>query len=163
LNSPDCTKQDSPQSGSVQAGNFNVPIGTKTNILLDTDDFEKMSEILKTTEIMNTDFETIIDSAQEGDLIFADPPYTVKHNNNGFVKYNENMFKWEDQIRLHNAVVKAKNRNVKIIITNANHPSILELYSDFYKKIVSRSSVIAASSKNRGKYEELIISNQKLD
>ena len=101
----------------------------------------------------------IIDSAQEGDLVFADPPYTVKHNNNGFVKYNEDMFKWEDQVRLRDAIVRATERNVKIIVTNANHSSIIELYSNFKRKIISRASVIAASSNNRGKYEEIIIRN----
>ena len=108
---------------------------------------------------MHSDFEAIIDFAQEGDLVFADPPYTVKHNNNGFVKYNEDMFKWEDQVRLRDAIVRATERNVKIIVTNANHSSIVELYSDFERKVISRASVIAASSNNRGKYEELIISN----
>ena len=142
-----------------RVGNFNVPIGTKNNVLLDTDDFERIARILQTATIMNSDFETIIDSAQEGDFIFADPPYTVKHNNNGFVKYNEDMFKWEDQIRLHDAIVRATNRNVKILVTNANHASIIELYSDFKKMVISRASVIAASSNNRGKYEELIIKN----
>lgn len=140
-----------------KAGNFNVPIGTKTNIILDTDDFKKLAELLENTTIMHSDFEAIIDSAQEGDLVFADPPYTVKHNNNGFVKYNEDMFKWEDQVRLRDAIVRATERNVKIIVTNANHSSIVELYSNFKRKVISRASVIAASSNNRGKYEELII------
>lgn len=142
-----------------KAGNFNVPIGTKTNVLLNTDDFKKVAELLQNTTIVNSDFEEIIDSAQEGDLVFADPPYTVKHNNNGFVKYNEDMFKWEDQVRLHDAVARAAKRHVNFFVTNANNPSIVELYSDFKKKVISRASVIAASSNNRGKYEELIIKN----
>lgn len=140
-----------------RAGNFNVPIGTKTNIILDTDDFKKLAKLLENTTIMHSDFEAIIDSAQEGDLVFADPPYTVKHNNNGFVKYNEDMFKWEDQVRLRDAIVRATERNVKIIVTNANHSSIVELYSEFERKVISRASVIAASNNNRGTYEELII------
>jgi len=142
-----------------RAGKFNVPIGTKTNVLLDTDDFEQLAKILQITTIINSDFEAIIDSAQEDDFIFADPPYTVKHNNNGFVKYNEDMFSWEDQVRLRDAIVRATNRNVKILVTNANHASIVELYSSFKKEVISRASVIAASSNNRGKYEELVISN----
>lgn len=142
-----------------KTGQFNVPIGTKANVLHDTDDFKTISALLQNTTIMHSDFEVIIDLAQEGDFVFADPPYTVKHNNNGFVKYNEDMFKWEDQVRLHDAIVRATKRNVKILVTNANHSSIMELYCGFEKKVVSRASVIAANNNNRGKYEELIITN----
>lgn len=142
-----------------KSGQFNVPIGTKTNVLHDTDDFKKISAILQNSTIIHSDFEGIIDCAREGDFIFADPPYTVKHNNNGFVKYNEEMFKWDDQVRLHAAVARADARKAKFIVTNANHPSIVKLYSDFKRKVLRRSSVIAASNINRGMYEELIIKN----
>jgi DNA adenine methylase len=40
-----------------------------------------------------SDFEPLVDEAEAGDLVFADPPYIVGHNNNGFVKYNEKLFK----------------------------------------------------------------------
>lgn len=38
------------------------------------------------------DFEIIIDEAKKRDFIFVDPPYTVKHNLNGFISYNEKFF-----------------------------------------------------------------------
>lgn len=141
-------------------GEFNVPIGTKTNVLLDTDNFEEISNYLRGATIANLDFEKVIDRAEKDDLIFADPPYTVKHNFNGFVKYNEKMFHWDDQIRLSNSLIKASHRGCKIIITNAHHPSIMELYKNHFQlSITQRSSVIAASSTRRGIYEELIIKN----
>ena len=63
------------------------------------------------------------------DLIFADPPYTISHNQNAFVRYNENLFSWSDQERLYNSLNRAKIRGVKIISTNAYHESILRLYN----------------------------------
>jgi len=141
-------------------GEFNVPIGTKTNVLLDTDNFEEVSKLLLRAEISHLDFESVIDQASDNDLIFADPPYTVKHNFNGFVKYNEKMFHWNDQIRLSKCLIRASHRGCKIVLTNANHPSIVELYKDDFNLIpIKRSSVIAASSARRGMYEELIIRN----
>ena len=81
-------------------GVFNVPIGTKTAVVLDTDDFEEVSRILQNVDLKYCDFEKTIARAESGDFIFVDPPYTVAHNNNGFVKYNQNIFSWEDQVRL---------------------------------------------------------------
>lgn len=141
-------------------GEFNVPIGTKTNVVLGTDDFEGVSRLLKGATLAHLDFEKVIDQAQEGDLIFADPPYTVKHNFNGFVKYNEKMFHWDDQVRLSECLIRASGRGCLIFLTNANHPSIVELYeNDFDLSPMKRSSRIAASSSNRGMYEELVIKN----
>ncbi|MDK9704073.1 MAG: Dam family site-specific DNA-(adenine-N6)-methyltransferase [Sulfuritalea sp.] len=144
-------------------GQFNVPMGTKTNVILDVDDFKELSSILQSTDILHQDFEAVIDRAQKGDFIFADPPYTVKHNFNGFVKYNEKIFRWDDQVRLSKCLIKAKNRGCLVLVTNANHPSIYELYeNDFDLTPLKRNSVIAASSENRGVYEELIIKNYSL-
>lgn len=141
-------------------GEFNVPIGTKTNVLLATDNFEETSKSLKNVTIDHLDFEEVINRAQKNDLIFADPPYTVKHNFNGFVKYNEKMFHWDDQVRLSESLIRASARGCKVLITNAHHSSVRDLYKDhFHLSVAYRSSVIAASSDRRGKYEELIIKN----
>lgn len=141
-------------------GQFNVPKGTKTKVLLGADDFQSIAKLLQNTELLDADFEVTISKAKKGDFLFVDPPYTVKHNFNGFVKYNETMFRWEDQLRLNECLVKAGERGCKILITNANHPSIVDLYKyDFELTPLTRPSVIAASSANRGTYEELVIRN----
>jgi DNA adenine methylase len=79
-------------------GIFNVPIGTKDSVVLDTDDFSKISCLLKSIVIECCDFEHSIDKAVDGDFVFVDPPYTARHNHNGFIKYNEHLFSWADQI-----------------------------------------------------------------
>ena len=145
-----------------QKGNFNVPIGTKKRVLLETDNFFMTSQLLQKAEICSQDFENIIDQARERDFIFIDPPYTVRHNNNGFVKYNEKMFSWEDQLRLYNAIEKAHRRGASFLMTNADHQCIRELYQQFSLLSLSRLSVIAANPDNRGAYSELLITNLKL-
>lgn len=114
-------------------GVFNVPKGTKSEIVLPSDDFARISALLQGADIRQCDFETLIAKAEEGDFVFVDPPYTVKHNYNGFVKYNENLFSWADQIRLRDALERAQRRGVQIMITNACHSSIKELYRNFGK------------------------------
>ena len=73
-------------------GEFNVPKGTKDRVILSTDKFKDVSDLLKRCSIQNSDFSSIIDETQKDDFLFVDPPYTIKHNNNGFIKYNENIF-----------------------------------------------------------------------
>jgi len=143
-----------------QKGEFNVPIGTKTKVILDTDNFVELSKILQKTQLESCDFEETINKATKDDFIFVDPPYTVKHNNNGFVKYNETMFSWDDQIRLSQALISAHHRGAKFLMTNAYHESVIDLYQDnFNLSKVSRHSVIASESARRGLYDELLVKN----
>ena len=139
-------------------GKFNVPRGTRNSVLFETDDFEALSGVLQNVELRVCDFEEMIDQAESGDLVFADPPYTVRHNKNAFVKYNEKLFSWDDQIRLANSLIKAAGRGVKIIATNAYHPCVLDLYRGFFDlKPIYRKSHISANKKYRGNFEELLI------
>jgi DNA adenine methylase len=137
-------------------GEFNVPIGTKSSVLLPTDDFNKTSLLLQSAELRSQDFEKTLDGVGEGDFVFADPPYSVKHNLNGFLKYNDSIFTWDDQIRLHNSLVKAKSRGARILLTNANHESIRELYHGFgERKILSRTSLLSGDATYRGSATEI--------
>lgn len=139
-------------------GEFNVPIGTKSKVILDFDDFESVANLLRRAKLNACDFEECINTAGAGDLVFADPPYTVKHNYNGFVKYNETLFTWEDQIRLRDAVAAAHSRGATVLVTNANHKTIRQLYKGIGRMtVIKRASVIGGTVSARGPVEELLI------
>jgi DNA adenine methylase len=139
-------------------GNFNVPKGTKDKVLLESDDFENVAKMLLNAEIVDRDFEKTINMAKEGDLLFVDPPYTVNHNHNSFLKYNESIFSWDDQVRLSECVKKARRRGVKICLTNADHLSVKQLYKDeFVMTSVPRSSVLSGLTQYRGEVTELLV------
>lgn len=142
-----------------QQGKFNVPRGSKDKVVIETDDFKSMSEVLAGAELIAGDFESLIDRAIGGDFIFCDPPYTVRHNYNGFRKYNEVLFSWADQERLAQALARAALRGVKIVCTNANHKSVRDLYDSalFEHHVLSRYSRISADSAGRSHFEELVI------
>lgn len=139
-----------------KGGKFNVPIGTKQTIVFDTDDFVGASRALGKADLKVSDFETVIDQTGKGDLVFVDPPYTVKHNMNGFVKYNEKIFTWEDQIRLRDACVSAHARGAEVIVSNADHESVQDLYESFDRQRVTRSSVISGNANARGQATEML-------
>lgn len=141
-------------------GEFNVPIGTKVTIVNDNEDLSCLSEILRPAELKCCDFSETIALADEGDFLFVDPPYTTAHNNNGFVKYNEGIFTWDDQIRLRDALCLAAGRGASILMTNADHGSVSDLYEDrAVLTKVARASVISGGNKGRGRTSELLISN----
>jgi DNA adenine methylase len=144
-------------------GDFNVPRGTKSRVLLDDDNFLAVGAALANADVQSRDFEENIDEAVAGDLIFCDPPYTTAHNLNGFIKYNQRIFSWNDQQRLAAAVKRAIVRGAIAIVTNADHQDVRELYADFQTvRSVGRASVIAAASANRRRTTELVISNTAL-
>jgi DNA adenine methylase len=141
-------------------GHFNVPIGTRQNVVLPTDDFRHVSATLKHAALMASDFEPIVHLARSGDLVFADPPYVTTHSENGFLKYNKKLFGWDDQIRLRDALREAKARGAQVFATNANCPIIRSLYeSDFAVRTVTRPSAIASNASKRGASTELIITS----
>lgn len=138
-------------------GTFNVPIGTKSSVVFHHDDFSAVSKQLRGADIRCSDFEPIVEEAREGDFLFVDPPYTTRHNLNGFTKYNENLFGWSDQIRLRDAVSRAIARGASVVVTNADHDSVRELYLGICEyRQVSRATVLASETARRGRTTEAL-------
>lgn len=139
-------------------GKFNVPLGTKTSVLLESDDFEQVARQLEAAILINCDFEQTVDAAGKGDFVYVDPPYITSHNFNGFIKYNERIFSWEDQTRLRNAVKRAAARGAMVLVSNADHQSVRRLYRGIgTMSSVPRMSIIAAASQSRSVTTELLI------
>ena len=138
-------------------GRFNVPYGYKTHLsTIDEGHLSTASAALSNATLMSGDFQEITECAQCGDVIYFDPPYTVAHAANGFVKYNERMFSWQDQERLAQHARDLAARGCRVIVSNANHASLHNLYEGFACQVVERPSVIAASSKHRRQITECI-------
>lgn len=139
-------------------GIFNVPRGTKDQVLLPTDNFAATAKFLKGKQMQVADFGDTLRETGQGDFAFIDPPYTVAHNLNGFVKYNDNIFTWDDQIRLRDEIVAAARRGAKILMTNADHPSIHTLYDGVGRKFpLDRATIISGDVAGRRGTTELAI------
>lgn len=144
-----------------QRGLFNVPYGQRTHVNpCDASKIMQTSKTLSGTELISGDFADVLTDATEGDLIYFDPPYTVAHQNNGFVKYNDRIFLWQDQIRLANLAKELSNRGCYVIVSNANHACLRDLYDGFEVKVITRNSIMAASSVKRGLVTECVFYNK---
>jgi DNA adenine methylase len=131
-------------------GEFNVPYGHRPHRRpADSAHLRKASLLLRTASLRCDDFEVTLRTARPGDVVYLDPPYTVAHANNGFIRYNARLFSWLDQQRLAIAAREAAHRGAFVVITNADHGSVRDLYPGFHEIRVERSSTIAAASGKR--------------
>lgn len=142
-------------------GNYNVPYGQRKNVDFITEDhLMDISKLLRSVNLEANSFEKSLDNIEKGDLVFLDPPYTVAHENNGFIEYNQKLFSWEDQERLKVMVEDIIKKQAFFVLTNASHISIESLYKDIAQiTTLSRKSIIGGRTKTRGIYNEFVIHN----
>ncbi|MFD2512567.1 DNA adenine methylase [Pontibacter locisalis] len=141
-------------------GEYNVPYGRRNSFNFDFDNLFEVNKLLENTEIIKQDFEDTLQKVKEDDFIFLDPPYTVTHNQNGFIHYNQKLFSLEDQYRLSDYIKQIKVRGAFYILTNAAHQVVKEIFSNGDRMYeVDRASIIGGKNAKRGKYSELILTN----
>ena len=142
-------------------GEYNVPFGNRNlTYLFEDKNILEFSKSLASVSLKSCDFSKCLSNIERHDLVFLDPPYTVAHENNGFIKYNKKIFSWEDQGRLRDFIEQIKNIGAYFILTNAAHYSIDDLYGGIGdKEKLSRASNIGGKGAKRDKYNEYIFFN----
>ncbi len=138
-------------------GRFNVPYGMpKTNFIADFDNLKECARALQApgVTLRSCDFADALVDVKAGDLVYLDPPYVTRHNNNGFVDYNETLFSWEDQKRLAERAKQLAEAGAYVLVTNADHQEVLELYQGFTSRTLTRSSTLASDAKCRVRVNE---------
>lgn len=143
-----------------QKGQYNVPYGYRQKDFIKESNLRAASTALATARVFAADFGSVLGRVRQGDLVFLDPPYTVSHNDNGFIKYNQRLFSMEDQSRLQAVVSGLADREVNYVLTNAAHSSIRSVFSPHSRCIeVSRQSSVGGRGASRGEYSELVFTN----
>jgi len=141
-------------------GKYNVPYGYRKKDFVDEIGLQKCHQALKRARIFDGDFEEILGNVKRNDLVFLDPPYTVSHNLNGFIKYNEHLFSLDDQIRLSKLIDAIKQKDAFYILTNAAHHKVQEIFDKGDRQLeLSRASLIGGFNAKRGDTSEYIFTN----
>jgi DNA adenine methylase len=142
-------------------GQYNVPFGNRTwGYMPDAKLLASASRKLQGAAINVSDFEAVIDNVQAGDLVFLDPPYTVAHNNNGFVKYNQRLFSFEDQTRLSKLIDDVRAKDAYYLLTNAAHESIATLFEKGDRTLeLQRGNSVGGRKAKRGSATEYVFTN----
>lgn len=142
-------------------GIYNVPYGRrKLREIIEEDVLFEISNNLKGCYFSVGDFKKIRNKVMENDFIFFDPPYTLAHENNGFIHYNQSLFSWKNQVQLAKLTSEITRRNAHFLLTNAAHSSIYNLYSKCGNiNTLSRPSTIGGKGAKRTNYNEIALKN----
>jgi DNA adenine methylase len=145
-------------------GKYNVPFGFRTKNFFQPDNLRLASRALRNSKIFASDFTKVLSNIKERDLVFLDPPYTVSHYNNGFIKYNSKLFSEDDQKRLSKFIKEIKDLGAYYIMTNAAHDQVYEIFKENGDQFVTeeRASLIGGKNSKRGIYKEAIYTNVKV-
>ena len=142
-----------------QSGVFNVPYGGGARTpapLWEENLVANASHALKGANLSCGDFDDVLAEVRSGDLVYCDPTYTVAHDNNGFVRYNERNFRWDDQERLASTCERLARRGATVLVSNAAHDKILELYRSWEVHPLSRMSGLCPDSEKRRRIKEFL-------
>jgi len=144
-------------------GEFNVPFGRyKRPKICDEENLRAVSEFLNSVEveILNADYREVCKRAEAGDFIYLDPPYIPVSKTAGFTTYTGGGFGEEDHRKLAEVFRELSEKGCFVMLSNADHPLIRELYRDFKLiEITTNRAISCKRSKRKGSGRELLIMN----
>ncbi len=142
-------------------GEFNVPFGNSMRPICNRDLVKKAAEAFGNAEFRCCDFSEVLREAEKGDVVFADPPYTSRGQFNGFVRYNETLFSWKDQVRLCEAARSARRRGAFVAVCGSYHRDVLSLYEGLWVLEVTRKSLVAKRPDARRSVSECLVFSRR--
>ena len=148
-------------------GGFNVPMGVYKNPLIcNEENLKKVSKKLQNVEIVCADYKESEKFIDDKTFVYFDPPYRPLSRTASFTSYTEQLFNDDKQLELANFVQTLDNKGARIVVSNSdpkNTNTDDNFFEDAYKKQnikrVSASRMINSKSSERGKINELLISN----
>jgi len=145
-----------------KAGRFNVPFGRyKRPTYRDPENLRAVSMALQGVEILWAPFESVLERAERGDLVYFDPPYVPVSETANFTSYSALGFSLDDQRRLRDVALELTARGVWVMLSNSETEAVRELYSasSFVLSRVEANRHINSNPRRRGKVGEYIITN----
>jgi DNA adenine methylase len=147
-----------------KSGKFNAPLGRYANpAIVSEENIRACSGALQKATMLHGDFESIRPLVQRGDFVYFDPPYHPT-SDDSFTAYTANNFTEKDQVRLRDFAVELGRRGVRVLLSNSRTRLIEDLYrrASFTKHVVCAPRFVNCKPGERGRVEELLITNYKL-
>jgi len=143
-------------------GIFNVPLGTYKNpMICDEANLRAASKALAHAKLFVQPFESVVQRAKPGDLVYFDPPYDPVSKTSSFTAYDKVGFGTDAQRRLASVARELDRRGVTFILSNSMTDFIRGLYDDknFHIDRVYATRAVNSRADRRGKVAEALIRN----
>ncbi len=153
-------------------GHYNVPYGRpkKVDLLMEAN-LRAVSDFLnaqtatgsRAVEFHTGDYKKVLQSVTNPSaFVYCDPPYHPS-TPTSFKSYTKDGFNSENQVELHDEIVRLTELGVKVLISNSDTEFIRKLYGEDFFTIhqLTVRRAIAAKSENRGVITEVLIDNFK--
>lgn len=112
-------------------GMFNVPIGkTLKKDFVDKEKILACSKALQNVDIVHESYANVANKAQEGDLVFFDPPYEPVSKTSSFTEYTTDGFSFENQKELKDIFQQLVDKGCNVLLSNSVNEKILDLYKE---------------------------------
>lgn len=139
-------------------GHYNVPYGKRSSEFLNEGTLRDASIFLNETTIVHSDYKSTLEKyAKKGDFIFLDPPYYPIGKNSDFQRYTKEFFYHEDQVNLKKVFDALVAKGCYVILTNSDHPFILDLYNEYRIEIVETKRLISRNANTRTGTDIIVI------
>jgi DNA adenine methylase len=139
-------------------GIFNVPRGTRTGGIPNRRAFYRASIALRSTKLLNLDFENTLAKVRKGDFVYLDPPYaTGEHRDRG--EYGCGSFSLADIPRLMATLQRIDSAGASFLLSFADCPAIRAANSSWHLESLSVKRHVAGFSHKRLRVKEILMWN----
>jgi len=142
-------------------GKFNVPWGQLKNPkILDSENLWAVHTRLQGAHISTGPYQSALESARKGDLVYLDPPYIPLSASSSFSKYAKEDFGILDQYALAGVIDGLTSRGVYVILSNSDTPLTRKIFGDSLAlHQISVQRTISARASSRKPVNEVIGTN----
>lgn len=139
-------------------GGYNVPFGKYKRPYYPEKELINFAEKAKAAEFVCESYRDTFSRAQDGDVIYCDPPYVPLSKTASFTSYAGNGFGLDEQADLANAAEEVtQQKDVTVLISNHDTIWTRKIYEHASKiKSIKVARTISQKATNRNKVGELL-------
>ncbi|MBN2495304.1 MAG: DNA adenine methylase [Deltaproteobacteria bacterium] len=139
-------------------GQFNVPLGRYKNpTICDPDNLKAVARALEKAQLREQGYESVLERAARGDLVYFDPPYVPVSATAKFVSYGKDGFDMQDQERLAGVFRALAEKGVQVMLSNSDTPAVRRMYRGFRLERVEARRSVNSRKDRRGPVGELVV------